>query len=52
MSYKSETVLNWIIATDETRARACEPELKKTVYKMLSSTVTKKIRFDNMSPKI
>jgi hypothetical protein len=22
------------------------------VYKMLSSTVTKKIRFDNMSPKI
>jgi len=42
MSYKSETVLNWITTTDETWARAYDPELKKTGYQMLSSTFTKK----------
>jgi len=42
ISYQSETVLNWIIAIDETWTRAYEPELKKTVYHMPSFTFTKK----------
>lgn len=42
MPYQYETALNWITTTDETWARAFEPELKKTVCQILSSTFTKK----------